>query len=80
MHDHRRPQIEPSVLPAEEPLLAPQRAFVVQFRDRTGHEQELFTGRVEHIMSGQATRFRSLDGLIKFLIRVLTEEEGRMTR
>jgi hypothetical protein len=73
MHDHRRPQIEPPVLPAEEPPLTPQRAFVVQFRDQTGHKQELFTGRVEHITSGQATRFRSLDELITFLTRVLTE-------
>jgi hypothetical protein len=80
MHDHRPPQREPPALPAEEPPLTPQRAFVVQFRDQTGHEQERFTGRVEHITSGQATRFRSLDDLITFLTRVLTEEEGRGTR
>jgi len=80
MHNHRRPQREPPALPAEEPPLAPRRAFVVQFRDQTGHDQELFTGRVEHITSGQATRFRSPDELTKFLTRVLTEEEGRVTR
>ena len=80
MHDHHGPQIEPPALPAEEPPLTPRRAFVVQFRAQTRHEQELYTGRVEHITSGHATRFRSLDELIKFLTRVLTEEAGGVTR
>jgi hypothetical protein len=52
----------------------------VQFRDQTRHEPELYTGRVEHITSGHATRFHSLDELIKFLTQVLTEEEVRVTR
>jgi hypothetical protein len=80
MHDHRRAQIEPPVLPAEEPPLVPQRAFVVQFRDQTRPEQALYTGRVEHITSGHATRFGSLEELITFLTRVLTEEAGGVTR
>jgi hypothetical protein len=80
MYRHRRPQIEPPTLPAEEPPLVPQRAFVVQFRAQKRHKQELYTGRVEHITSGHATRFHSLDELIIFLTRVLTEEEGRVTQ
>ena len=30
-------------------------------------------GRVEHVVSGQATTFHTLEGLLTFLARVLTE-------
>ena len=32
-----------------------------------------YAGRVEHLVSGQVRRFRSLEELLAFMIRVLTE-------
>jgi len=43
----------------------------VQFRVETELEQGRCTGRVEHVVSGQATRFDTLDELLAFLARVL---------
>ena len=56
--------------PADSPLL-PEWAFVVQFRTETEIEQGRCVGRVEHVVSGQATRFDTLDELLAFLARVL---------
>ena len=52
------------------PLL-PQWAFVVQFRAETEIERGSCTGRVEHVVSGQATHFQSLEELLAFMARVL---------
>jgi hypothetical protein len=52
-----------------EPPLSPQRAFVVQFRAGPAP----WTGRIEHITSGRATRFRSAQELWAFLTQVLGE-------
>ena len=52
--------------------LSPHRAFVVQFRVETDVERGRFVGRVEHVVSGQATRFHSLEELLAFIQRVLT--------
>lgn len=57
---------------AEPSLLLPQWAFVVQFRTETDMERSRFVGRVEHVVSGQATRFQSLEELLAFVARVLT--------
>ena len=57
--------------PADESLLSPYRAFVVQFRERADVEQGLWSGRVEHVSSGQATQFQVLDELLAFMARVL---------
>jgi len=51
--------------------LSPHRAFVVQFRAETAVEQGRFVGRVEHVVSGQATQFDSLEELLAFMARVL---------
>ena len=50
--------------PVEETTLSAQRAFVVHLsaRDR----QRAFSGRVEHLSSGQSTAFSSLGGLLSF--------------
>ena len=58
--------------PTEEqaPLL-PHWAFVVQFRAGTEVERGACTGRVEHVVSGQATHFQSLEELLAFMARVL---------
>ena len=51
--------------------LSPHRAFVVQFRAETAVEQWHFVGRVEHVVSGQATHFHSLEELFAFMARML---------
>ena len=57
---------------AENPFaLSPHRAFVVQFRAETDIEQGRCTGRVEHVVSGQAMQFHSLEELLAFTARVL---------
>ena len=56
----------------EEPALVARRAFVVQFRAETEFAQARCAGRVEHVVSGQATHFQSLEELIAFFMRVLT--------
>ena len=54
---------------AEQPL-SPARAFVVQFREGTAGRR--FTGRVEHMTTGQAARFESPEELHAFFRRVLS--------
>jgi hypothetical protein len=53
--------------------LSPYRAFVVQFRTTAGQVPGDFAGRVEHMTSGQATRFSSSEELLAFLTHVLTQ-------
>jgi len=48
-------------------------AFVVQFRPETDIEEGRFEGRVEHVASSKAARFRSLEELLSFIARVLAE-------
>lgn len=57
----------------EERPLSPRRAFVVQFRVETNVEVGQIAGRVEHVVSGQATHFQSLDELLSFIMRMLNE-------
>jgi hypothetical protein len=59
-----------STLSHESPL-SPQRAFVVQFHKETALERWHVEGRVEHVVSGQATHFHSLEELFAFMTRVL---------
>jgi hypothetical protein len=62
----------PAAIPGEPPL-SPQRAFIVQFREGPAP----WTGRVEHVTSGRATRFRSAEELWAFMTQVVGEgEEG----
>ena len=56
-----------------QPLLPSNHAFVVQFRARSTDAPPSWEGRVEHLTSGQALRFQSLDALQAFMIRVLTD-------
>jgi hypothetical protein len=48
-------------------------AFVIQFLFRTDLEAKRCEGRVEHVASGQAMHFQSVDELLSFLDRVLKE-------
>jgi len=57
-------------LQTESPL-SPYRAFVVQFRKETEVARGRVSGRVEHVVSGQATHFASLEELLTFIGQVL---------
>ena len=58
------------------PSLPSNQAFVVQFRTRPRGAPS-WEGRVEHLVSYQVTRFDSLDALLAFMLRVLTEVEAQ---
>jgi hypothetical protein len=61
--------------PADNPShLSVTRAFVVQFRADTAVEQGHLAGRVEHVVSGQAIDFESLETLLAFISGVLRAE------
>ena len=51
--------------------MSPYRAFVVQFRTETDMAHGCVKGRVEHVVSGQATHFASVEELLAFIERVL---------
>ena len=48
-------------------------AFVIQFRPETDVEAGRFEGKVEHIASYEATRFSSMEELLSFIVRMLSE-------
>ena len=58
------------------PSLPRNQAFVVQFRTRPNGAPS-WEGRVEHLVSYQVARFHSLDELLAFMRRVLTEVEAQ---
>jgi hypothetical protein len=59
---------------SQPPLTLPtNRAFVVQFRTHIPGAPARYDGRVEHLVSGQAARFHSLEELLAFMIRVLAD-------
>jgi hypothetical protein len=60
-----------------QPTLPSNRAFVVQFRAQPPEASLAWEGRVEHLVSHQVARFHSLDELLAFMVRVLTEVEGQ---
>jgi len=55
----------------DESPLSPDRAFVVQLREQADVEQGHWSGRIEHVTSGRAMHFQSLDELLAFVARVL---------
>lgn len=60
---------------ADRPLPV-QRAFVVQLHAMAAVTQGQLTGRVEHVLSGQAAHFHTLDELLAFMARVLAALES----
>jgi hypothetical protein len=56
--------------------LSVHRAFVVHFRVDSDVTQGRVAGRVEHVASGQATHFASLEELLAFMARVLATVRG----
>jgi hypothetical protein len=59
-----------------QPSLPTNRAFVVQFRPPPTDAAPAYAGRVEHLESGQVARFQSLEELLAFIIRVLTDVQA----
>jgi hypothetical protein len=48
-------------------------SFVLKFRPDTDPDADRFCGRIEHVASGQMTRFDSPEELMGFLYRVLRD-------
>ena len=57
--------------------LSPHWAFVVQLREGTMLTPETVYGRVEHLATGQATLFTSLEEVRTFMEQVLSRTERR---
>jgi hypothetical protein len=57
--------------------LSVHRAFVVHFRTNSNIAGGPIEGRVEHVVSGQSTHFDSLEELLTFMARVLTQHKER---
>ena len=57
------------------PSLPAKRAFVAQLHAEAQAEHGHFSGRVEHLVSHQAEYFESLEELVAFMVRVLTEQQ-----
>jgi hypothetical protein len=51
--------------------LPTQRAFVVQFSAQTNVALGQFAGRVEHVVSGHARHFQTLEELVGCLVQML---------
>ena len=60
-----------------QPSLPSNRAFVVQFHAEADLAKGLFTGRVEHIVSYQATHFDSREALVTFMACVLAAQAAK---
>lgn len=63
---------------SNQPSLPANRAFVVQLHTDAQVDQGEFRGRVEHIVSMQATHFHSLEELAAFMTKMgmsLQEDE-----
>lgn len=60
-----------------QPSLPANLAFVVQFRAQSCDAPQHWAGRVEHLVSGQASQFQSLDELCCFIARVRRHVQGQ---
>jgi hypothetical protein len=61
---------------SQSPLPLPtNRAFVVQLRAQPPGAPLAWDGRVEHVVSGQAAHFHSLEELLAFISRVLADTQ-----
>jgi hypothetical protein len=61
----------------EKAPLSVHRAFVVHFRTSSNVARGPVEGRVEHVVSEQSTHFDSLEELLTFMARVLTQQKKR---
>ena len=60
-------------MPPSQPTLPTNRVFVVQFHAPPAGAEASYAGRVEHLVSGQAVRFHSLEELVGFMVGVLED-------
>jgi hypothetical protein len=63
-------------MPQPQLPLPTNRAFVVQLRAQPPGASLAWEGRVEHVVSGQATHFHSLEELLAFISRVLADTQA----
>lgn len=64
-------------MPRERPTLPARWAFVVQLHTESRVARGHFTGRVEHLVSHQATHFASLEELLAFMVQMVTQPQNR---
>ena len=57
--------------------LPAKRTFLVRLSDEADPENGLYFGRVEHLQSGETTRFQSESSLREFLTTVLQDQLGQ---
>ena len=62
---------------SEKAPLSVHRAFVVYLRTRSHVARRPIEGRVEHVVSGQSIHFASLEELLAFMARVLSQRKER---
>lgn len=63
-------------MPKNQPSLPAKRAFVVQIHADAHVEQGQWKGRVEHLVSGEAEHFESLEELVAFFTQILIQPQG----
>jgi hypothetical protein len=63
-----------SLMATNRPSLPTNRAFVVQLHADVEVEKGPFFGRVEHVVSGEATHFDSVEALMAFITQVLAAQ------
>lgn len=51
--------------------LPTNRAFVLQLRAEANVEEGHFNGRIEHVLSGHASEFHSVEELLAFITQIL---------
>jgi hypothetical protein len=56
-----------------------RRAFVIQLREKAVRGTLEFAGRVEHVDSGRADHFTSVEELVRFVERTVAETEAEET-
>lgn len=54
-----------------------RRGFVIQLHSETDHYPVRFAGRVEHVDSGRADGFRTVEELVRFIQETVQEIEQR---
>jgi hypothetical protein len=57
----------------QQPSLPAKRAFVLQVHADAKLEQGQWQGRVEHVVSFQAAHFQSIEELLAFMMKELSE-------
>lgn len=71
---HKNTSSQPAAPPLPAPL-SPHWAFVVQLQTDTALDAPHLHGRIEHLVSGQAATFASLEELRTFMEQVLRRKE-----